>query len=110
MRIPPVLVCALPTGYLMVSPLASINTPVVVSTPPVYFTLFHRSSILGLPLLAVPLFVQATARLPSVHSTVHLLLVGLVVQQPKSSKVASLGQVNADIISQSYKTLIVLVR
>ena len=27
MHIPHVLVCALPTGYLMVSPLASINTP-----------------------------------------------------------------------------------
>ena len=44
MRIPHVLVCVPPTGYLMVSPLASINTLVVVSSSPVYFTLSHRSS------------------------------------------------------------------
>ena len=58
MHTPHVLVCALPTGFLMVSPLASINTPVVVSTSPVYFTLFHHSSILGLSLLVVLLSVQ----------------------------------------------------
>ena len=57
MRVPHVLICVLPTGYLMVSPLASINTPSVVASTPVYFTLFHRSSILGLSLLAVPLYV-----------------------------------------------------
>ena len=58
MRVPHVLVCAPPTGYLMATPLASINTPVVVGSSPVYFTLSHRSSVLGLSLLAVLLSVQ----------------------------------------------------
>ena len=72
----------------MVSPLASINTPVVVGIPQFISLLYHRSSFLGLPLLAVLLPVQPLLR-PSLVRSTACFFVGLVIQWPKWSKVAS---------------------
>ena len=73
----------------MVSPLASINTPFSSRYSPVYFTLFHHSSLLGYTLTAVLLFIQPLLVYRQSTQQHVFPLVGLVIQQPKLSKVTS---------------------